>query len=349
MHNFRVGYSCVMLLSALGTVRIASAQDAAPELNPSQGSVIVGEAAEATSAERRAEANNPAAGPTRFLRMRVEKKQPLSLDTAVVSYSSSQPDGVTVDLIAAVHIAEGSYYDQLNELFDSYDVLLYELVAPEGTVIPVGGRGEQRGFNPVGMLQDSAKNMLGLESQLERVDYTKSHFVRADLTPTQISEKMAERGETVLTLALSTFADVLRQQELASREPGEANIASPADVSLYDMFGNPLKMKRVLAQEFARTGSLDQALGERLSQLLIVDRNAAALKSLQKQIAAGKKKIGIFYGAAHLPDFELHLVDDFGLHKSAEKWLVAWDLQQAKQPELSQPASLLLNLLKELE
>lgn len=286
---------------------------------------------------------------TQFLRLRTEANTPVSMDTAVVTYraGSFTSNGVEVDLIGAVHIGETAYYRELNRLFDRYDALLYELVAPEGTAIPIGGKRETSGFNPVAILQDSAKNMLGLESQLERIDYTKAHFVRADMTPTQLAEKMEERGDTVFTLALSTLAEAMRQQNLAARETNDAvSGLELEDIGLADMLGNPLKMKQVLAAQFAKTGSLDQALGGRLNQLLVVDRNAVAMKVLQKQIAAGKKKIGIFYGAAHLADFEKHLIEDFGLTKQNERWIEAWDLQSAKQPELSDPASLLLNLLK---
>jgi hypothetical protein len=301
------------------------------------------------------------AKPTEFLRLAMEDGEPKSLDTAVVTYRSTAPGGVQVDLIGAVHIGENQYYEDLNRLFDSYDVLLYELVAPDGTVIPKGGKRDGGGTNPVSMLQDGAKNMLGLESQLERIDYTKPHFVRADMTPTQIAEKMSERGDTAFTLALSTFADAMRQQNLATHRGEVSQLADLEDLSLFDLMGNPLKMKRVLAQQFAATGSLDQALGGALNQLLIVDRNSEALKGLQKQIALGKKRIGIFYGAAHLPNFEKRLVDDFGLVKSATngsnaadassnpRWLVAWDLTKAKEPQLSEPASLLLNFLKVFE
>jgi len=38
---------------------------------------------------------------------------------------------------------------------------------------------------------------------------------------------------------------------------------------------------------------------------------------LQKEIAAGKKKIAIFYGAGHMPDFLKKLHDEFGLARSA--------------------------------
>lgn len=286
---------------------------------------------------------------TEFLRMTLAGEEPRSLDTAVVTYRSTQAGGVSVDLIGAVHIGESSYYAELNKLFDQYDVLLYELVAPEGAVIPKGGV-ERRGFNPVAMLQDGAKNMLGLESQLELVDYTKAHFVRADMTPTQIAAKMEERGDTALTLALDTISEALRQQQKATKNPASSPLYSmQQDINLSDMFSNPLKMKRLLALQFADSGSLDQAMGGALNELLIVDRNAEALKGLQKQIAAGKNRIGIFYGAAHLADFEKHLVEDFGLRKTHQSWLKAWDLTQAKEPQLSQPASLMLNLLKAIE
>ena len=295
------------------------------------------------------QAQSAAKSPTEFLRMtRTESGQPKTLDTAVTAYRSPSADGVTVDLIGAVHIGERQYYEELNRQFDQYDVLLYELVAPENTVIPRGGKRE--GSNPVAMLQDSAKNMLGLRSQLELVDYTKSHFVRADMTPTQIADKMAERGETAFTIALSTLADVMRQQNLATREAAQQADAKDVDeLSLFDLLGNPLKLKQVMAEQFIRTGSLDQSLGGSLNQMLVIDRNAEALRGLQKQIAAGKKKIGIFYGAAHMPDFEKHLTADFGLQKADQAWIVAWDLQRGPKKSATEPASMLLNLFKLLD
>ncbi|MDX1925488.1 MAG: hypothetical protein SFV81_03155 [Pirellulaceae bacterium] len=284
-----------------------------------------------------------------FLRVtRTEANAPKTLDTSVTTYRSSSASGVTVDLIGAVHIGERQYYEELNRRFDQYDVLLYELVAPENTVIPRGGKREST--NPVAMLQDSAKNLLGLESQLELVDYTKAHFVRADMTPTQIADKMAERGETAFTVALSTLADVMRQQNLAAREAAKQPAAEvEEELGLFDLLGNPLKMKQIMAEQFVKTGSLDESLGGSLNQMLVIDRNAEALRGLQKQIAAGKKKIGIFYGAAHMPDFEKHLIADFGLQKAEQAWIAAWDLQRGPKNSATEPASMLLNLLKMLD
>lgn len=307
----------------------------------------------AQEATVQSQAQSAAKSPTEFLRMtRTESGGSKTLDTAVTAYRSPSADGVTVHLIGAVHIGERQYYEELNRRFDQYDVLLYELVAPENTVIPRGGK--RGGSNPVAMLQDSAKNMLGLQSQLELVDYTKSHFVRADMTPTQIADKMAERGETAFTVALSTLADVMRQQNLATREAAlqvvqQADTKDVEELSLFDLLGNPLKLKQVMAEQFIRTGSLDQSLGGSLNQMLVIDRNAEALRGLQKQIAAGKKKIGIFYGAAHMPDFEKHLTADFGLQKADQTWIVAWDLQRGPKKSATEPASMLLNLFKLLD
>ncbi len=71
-------------------------------------------------------------------------RQPLALETAIVTYASPKgkpAGGPTVNLVAAVHVADGKYYDQLNEMFAKYNAVLYELVAPRGRRLP-GGPGQ---------------------------------------------------------------------------------------------------------------------------------------------------------------------------------------------------------------
>ena len=68
----------------------------------------------------------------RFLRLvRDEAGSPLSLEAALVRLvpSDRRRNSPTVDLVSAVHVAEKSYYDQLNRLFARYDAVLYELKA----------------------------------------------------------------------------------------------------------------------------------------------------------------------------------------------------------------------------
>jgi hypothetical protein len=91
-----------------------------------------------------------------------------------------------------------------------------------------------------------------------------------------------------------------------------------------------LSLKRVLAEEMMN--QLDDAgwvIGGGGSAI-ITDRNEAALKVLRQEIKNGKKKIAIFYGAAHLPEFAKSLEKDFQLKYTGSDWVIAWDLTKDK-------------------
>ena len=122
------------------------------------------------------------------------------METAAFRYTSASRPGVAVDLIGAVHVGDKAYYDKLNELFEKYEVVLYELVAPEGTRIPKGGRKAGSG-HPIGMMQEGMSSILELRHQLDCVDYTKDNLIHADMTPDEFSKTMDERGESFFNLA----------------------------------------------------------------------------------------------------------------------------------------------------
>jgi hypothetical protein len=273
--------------------------------------------------------------PAKFLRLKRDKNDTaVALETATVRFVPRSGDaGVTVDLIAAVHVGDKSYYDTLNKQMEQYDVLLYELVAPEGTRIPKGGKREKG--NPIALVQDVLKNVLDLESQVQQIDYTKKNFVHADLSPEKMAEAMKERGEDGVTLALSVAADFFRKQNLEEMKKGKEPAKGKKDEDEEDEL-DPLallldpqaavKLKRTMAEQFEAAGD-DAGLGPTIGNILVGDRNKAALKVLQKEIAKGKKKIGIFYGAAHMPDFEKRLREEFDLKRDKEEWVTAWNLK----------------------
>ena len=68
--------------------------------------------------------------------------------------------------------------------------------------------------------------------------------------------------------------------------------------------------------------------------MLVEDRNKACIKVLQQQLTAGKKKIAIFYGAAHMPDFDKRLKEDFGMKRTESEWITAWNLADDGREEL---------------
>ena len=131
---------------------------------------------------------------------------------------------------------------------------------------------------------------------------------------------MKERGDDEMTVFLGVVADFLRKKNLGADKP----VPQTPDISLNDLL-NPTKFKRMMAQQFEDAGG-DVVLGRTVNQLLVEDRNKACMKVLQQQLAAGKKKIAIFYGAAHMPDFDKRLKEHFDMKRTTSAWIDAWSL-----------------------
>ncbi len=96
-------------------------------------------------------------------------------------------------------------------------------------------------------------------------------------------------------------------------------------LALFDK-NRTLALKRILAEQFEDSEGSLMALEGPAGSTLISGRNQVALEVLRKEIAAGKAKIAIFYGAAHMPDFQTRLRAEFGLVPVSTRWLVAWNL-----------------------
>jgi len=261
----------------------------------------------------------------KFIRLKKDKDgEPVALETAIVRYvPQSGEDGVTLDLIGAVHVGDQEYYKKLNKRFEQYDALLYELVAKKGTKIPKGGK-PGGDMLPVEMM----KNFLQLDSQLAHIDYTKDNFVHADLSPREMKAAMKKRGEDGVTLTLGIIRDVLKEANRMEAQQAGNDIELP-EITISDLIfrsSAAVKMKRFLAAQLSSTQAMG-AMGETLNTLLIADRNKAALKVFQKEMAKGKKKLGLFYGAAHMPDFDKRLLSDYGLKRDKVEWVTAWDLR----------------------
>jgi DNA-binding LacI/PurR family transcriptional regulator len=82
-----------------------------------------------------------------------------------------------------------------------------------------------------------------------------------------------------------------------------------------------------MAEQFTDMEVLTAAFGGEEGSTLITDRNGAALEVLSEEIEKGHKRIAIFYGAAHMDDFDQRLKKDFDLEPGEVEWLEAWDLR----------------------
>lgn len=263
-----------------------------------------------------------------FLRVtRSSEGEPRSLDTAIVRYEGEKASsgGLAVDLVAAVHIGSEQYYTTLNRLFRDYDVVLYELVAPENNRIPRAG---QKPSGAIGSAQQGLTSALGLSFQLQAIDYGRPNFVHADLSPEQFDQAMQKRGESWWTM----FSRLMSEGMAQARRKAAAGDTS-GEVGFGELFGllfssdRELQLRRIMAQQFTDMEVLTAAFGGESGSTIITDRNAAAIDVMRQQVARGHERIAIFYGAAHMADFNTRLKKDFDLEPVETRWVEAWDLR----------------------
>lgn len=294
--------------------------------------------------------------------IRVEKiEHGTALQTALVHYSKGD---ATVDLVGAVHIADKKFYQDLNQRFQAYDALLFEGIgggnrpaAPEpepepklrdpspeelekaaASKGPPVGEGSApaedepavpaekpaaaapapaRKANLGGLhtVYQKSAQWLGLSYQMQEIDYRKANFVHADLNAEEFFAMQAERGESVVGFALKTG---LRQREGKKvHEPNSYKMLASL------ITGDKNGLKRELVQTLGQGD--DQVAGLAGENVIISERNAKCLQVLDQQVQAGRKKLGIFYGAAHFPDMEKRLLER-GWKKTGAEWLTAWDI-----------------------
>ena len=257
-----------------------------------------------------------------YLRVqRNERGRPTSVDTAIVRFANSEPgnSATQVDLIAAVHVADKAYYEKLNKEFKTYDVVLYELVAPEGTRIPRGGAGT--GQHPVSAMQLTMKSMLDLSFQLEEIDYTKENLVHADFSMDELSQSMKDRGESFLQILFRMMGQAMALQSRGKPQYSDSQLL----LALFSK-DRPRKLKQIMADLFEDMESMNLGLDGPNGSTIVTERNKRAIEVLEKQLAHGRKKIGIFYGAMHMPDMEKRLRARFKMTPKGTQWLTAWEM-----------------------
>ncbi len=247
-----------------------------------------------------------------FIRIK-ESAESARLQTAVFGY---EKNGVRVDLIGAIHLADKRYYDFLNKYFKNYEVLLFEMVGGEhlgGGKKPLVKQEPEKENNLAGLrvIYETMEKALGLTGQGTLIDYFAENFVHADLTLAEFEALQEERGESLVGFMIQ--AGIAAKKP--SREPNSLNLMRGM------LSGRPDLVKLELMHTMAEGDTqIDSLAGE---NVIISDRNNKCLEVLSEQVADGKKNIGIFYGAAHFPDMERQLLEK-GYKQVSRKWLTAW-------------------------
>ncbi len=259
------------------------------------------------------------AADSEFLRFVETGPQTGHVDTALTTYRA--PNGAEVALISALHVGDAEYYKVLNERFKEYDSVLYEMVKDTRP------RSQQvrRSGHFVSQMQIGMKSMLGLEFQLDLVDYTAANFVHADMDARTFSRLQKEKGENFFTLMLQS---VLQEQQM--RLSGTTQPLSAFDlIRAFSSGDSTHALKWLFAQQLDQMEvmmlGMDQGMDGKGS-VIVTERNRVAMNVLRDELKKKKRRIGIFYGAGHMPDLEKRL-GRLGFRKVREEWILAWDLE----------------------
>jgi len=257
-------------------------------------------------------------GESATLFARVDKdadNQPRALQLAVNSYVRN---GVTVDLVGAIHIGDEAYYAELNDRFRGYDSVLFELVAPPGVDF-AGETDKRQGI--LSNAQGGLTHLLGLTFQLEQIDYGQPNFVHADLSPDELRKSMAERNESLYTYFWRLFFASVNEY---TRDPLGLRDWQLLSAMLSE--GEDPSFKVLMAYEMTSMDAVRELLGEDSDSAIIGARNERAIEVLHRELDSGSRRVGIFYGVAHMPDLEERLLGA-GFKFAGTDWVDAWNLQ----------------------
>ena len=260
-----------------------------------------------------------------FIRVdRNKNKQPIRLETAIARYQGKNAEGkkVRVDLVGVIHIGDKAYYENLNKRFAKYDAVLYELVTREAGDKPKANQGPS---SVIGGMQMGMTEVLDLEFQLDHIDYKRENMVHADMTAKEFSDTMKKREESFLGMYFRMMGKSAAMQ--AKNPEAFSNTAMIRAMFAED---RSLAMKRVFARQFEHMEGSIGNFGGKKGSTIITERNKKAFQVLTREIAAGKKKIAVFYGAGHLPDMHQRLLDEFKMKHTDSQWLTAWKMEEKK-------------------
>lgn len=235
------------------------------------------------------------------------------LQVAVTDYVCS---GTTVSLFGVVHIADPDYYKKVQASLDTYDSVLYEGVGGDKQKMIE----QKKKPSALSTLQHLAGDVLGLDFQLDDIDYTRKNLVHADV------ESMDELKEKMDGESVTPMGQYVKEEQLEFLKP-ILDVAGPLVKQLLKTqpkWQNDIKSK--LAQSLSNS-DVNAQLSPKMFKAIVLDRNEIVINVLKDQLKnhPEKRNIAIFFGAAHMSDLQKRL-NTIGYTQKSKKWLLAWKI-----------------------
>lgn len=248
--------------------------------------------------------------PGTFVRHRRKVNGPLGALEVAVSRFHAKETGLTLFLVGVVHVGESAYYERLQSILDSCDLVLWEGVRPAPGQDREALEAAISRFDGVRGVQNRLADLLGLKFQMDEVDYDRPFWTNADVDIQTLQSEMDKRNvalpgeggfeQMILKLAFGILGP--RAQDEAGRQ------------RLRGQFGGVMAMADKL---IARMSGLHD--------VLIRHRNEIAWAKMLEALPQRREGewIALFYGAAHMPDFATRALAH-GFEHQGTAWLPAW-------------------------
>lgn len=251
------------------------------------------------------------------------------LDVALRRLEPVKRRGPTIWLAAATHLGTSNYFAELQHFLDRQPLVLFEGI---GATNKQFRRREQSGFS----LQEALAQAVGLQFQLDAMDYDRPHFHNSDLTLAQITGLLAhpdssrepgaataggspEFGQLVEIMQGSGLLGGIAQLtvRLIAVSP---RLQAATKLALIELLGG-------LPDDLAGMTGLTPGLREML-RVIIEERNQAVIGDLRR-VLRGKpqlRSVAIFYGAGHMPPLAERIEAELGYQSVSNRWLTAFSV-----------------------
>lgn len=243
------------------------------------------------------------------------------LQVAVTEYVAPN-SSVTLTLYGVVHVGESKYYDQVQKNLDKFDTVLYEGVKSGAKPNP-----ETVALNTMQKLMGL---VLGLKFQKDGIDYTRKNLVHADISMDELQKSLDGKSLTPLGQYLDT-------NQLESFLKTIKPFLDLAENFLQEWIKtNPEFQTKIKAQFAQQLGQADinKQMSPEMYKAIVLDRNQIVIDVFQEQLQnhPEKKSYAIFYGAAHMPDFEKRLAK-MGYTQKSKRWETAWEIKEIQSDD----------------
>ncbi|MFM1823788.1 MAG: hypothetical protein RI967_2054 [Planctomycetota bacterium] len=163
---------------------------------------------------------------------------------------------------------------------------------------------------------------LGVDLQVRSIDYDRPGWEPADLPMEELLDRLWRRGERSATLEMLSEQDGLRMRLVR--------------FLLGFVSKSPAFKKTVIGA--LGSASTESGLGSVDRRIILDERNEAVLDEIARLLALPDPpaSITVFYGAAHMPDFERVLAERHGYRATGEEWYAAmsvdeWSLKRLRE------------------